>query len=44
MAEQLSQMFKLAKRRAGITEKFPPLSRDLFRRPLVANEQLALFG
>jgi DNA repair photolyase len=34
MAEQLSQMFDLAKRRAGYpTEAFPPLSKDHFRRP-----------
>ena len=44
MAEQLSQMFDVAKRRAGITEKFPPLSRDQFRRPLGPNQQMALFG
>ena len=42
-AEQLSQMFDLAKRRAGITEKFPPLNRDLFRRPLQPNQQFGLF-
>jgi DNA repair photolyase len=43
MAEQLGQMFDVAKRRAGITEKLPPLSKDLFRRPLQNNEQLPLF-
>lgn len=42
-AEQLSQMFDVAKRRAGITEKLPPLSKELFRRPLQNNEQLPLF-
>jgi DNA repair photolyase len=42
-AEHLSQMFDLGKRRAGITEKLPPLSRDLFRRPLRPNEQLRMF-
>jgi DNA repair photolyase len=42
-AEQLSQMFDLAKRRVGITEKFPPLNRDLFRRPLQPNQQFGLF-
>jgi hypothetical protein len=33
IADQLSQMFELARRRAGIAEKLPPLSKDLFRRP-----------
>lgn len=43
LAEQLESMFVLARRRAGITESFPELRRDLFQRPLRANEQLALF-
>jgi DNA repair photolyase len=43
LAEQLSQMFDLAKRRAGITEKFPPLSRDHFRRPVRAGGQMELW-
>lgn len=33
MAEQLSQMFDVAKRRAGIVETLPPLRKDLFQRP-----------
>jgi DNA repair photolyase len=43
IAEQLSQMFDIAKRRVGITAELPPLSKDLFRRPLQPNEQLGLF-
>ena len=33
LAEQLSSLFDIAKRRAGITAELPPLSKDLFRRP-----------
>ncbi|MEA2711433.1 MAG: hypothetical protein QOF78_4034 [Phycisphaerales bacterium] len=33
MAEQLSNLFDVAKRRAGITAELPPLSKDHFRRP-----------
>jgi len=32
-ADYLEKMFDLAKRRAGLDEELPPLSRDLFRRP-----------
>jgi DNA repair photolyase len=33
LADQLSSLFDVARRRAGITEEFPPLSKDQFRRP-----------
>jgi len=33
MAEQLSSLFDVAKRRAGITAELPPLSKEHFRRP-----------
>ena len=41
MAEHLEQMFTIAKRRAGITAKLPPLSKELFRRP--AGPQMTLW-
>ena len=40
-ADHLEQLFEVAKRRAGIVEKLPPLSRDLFQRP---GGQMNLWG
>jgi DNA repair photolyase len=44
VAEQLSQLFDMARRRAGMPDSLPPLSRDRFRRPARANEQMPLWG
>jgi DNA repair photolyase len=41
IADQLEQMFEVAKRRAGITAKLPPLRKDLFQRP--AGPQMTLW-
>jgi DNA repair photolyase len=41
-AEQMHELFELAKRRAGITRRWPDLSTAHFRRP-AASPQLALF-
>lgn len=43
-AEQISAMFKLAVRRAGLDNPFPELSTERFRRPVRPNDQLPLFG
>lgn len=43
-AEQISAMFKLAVRRAGLDNPFPELSTEHFRRPRVSGAQLDLFG
>jgi DNA repair photolyase len=42
-AEQMGAMFEMARRRAGIPESSPPLSKEHFRKPLVEHEQLGLF-
>jgi DNA repair photolyase len=42
MAEQLGKLFDVAKRRAGLTEDMPPLSKDLFHRP--SGPQMTLWG
>ncbi len=44
LADQFEQMFKLAKRKAGLDGEFPELSKSEFRRPLRAGDQLGLFG
>jgi DNA repair photolyase len=41
-ADQLKKMFELAKRRAGITGRFPPLSTAAFRKP--APDQMDLWS
>jgi DNA repair photolyase len=41
MAEQLAALFDVARRRAGISEKLPPLSKDKFQRP--AGPQMTLW-
>lgn len=43
-AEQISTMFKLAVRKAGLDKPFPPLSTEHFRRVPGAGGQLDLFG
>lgn len=43
-AEQISTMFKLAVRKAGLDQPFPPLSTEHFRRVPGAGGQLDLFG
>lgn len=43
-AQQMSAMFKLAVRRAGLDHPFPALSVEHFRRPARAGAQLPLFG
>jgi DNA repair photolyase len=43
-AEQISVMFKLAVRKAGLDNPFPALSTEHFRRPVGPNDQLPLFG
>lgn len=43
-AEQISTMFKLAVRKAGLDNPFPPLSTEHFRRVPGAGGQLDLFG
>ena len=43
MAEHLRAVFEMGKKRAGITGSFPELSKEHFRRPLRANEQMALW-
>ena len=43
-AEQISAMFKLAVRKAGLDNPFPALSTEHFRRPVGPNDQLSLFG
>ncbi|MBI2357973.1 MAG: PA0069 family radical SAM protein [Deltaproteobacteria bacterium] len=40
-AEQMAELFRLACKKAGITERHPPLSTDHFRRP--STSQLGLF-
>lgn len=42
-AEQLSAMFDLARRRAGLDLPFPSLSTAAFRRPIRAGDQMMLF-
>ena len=42
-AEQISSLFKISKRKAGIPGGFPSLSIDAFRRP-PADGQISLFG
>jgi DNA repair photolyase len=43
-AKQISTMFELAKRKAGLDKPFPALSTKHFRRPARPNGQLPLFG
>lgn len=43
-AQQISTMFKLAVRKAGLDKPFPPLSTEHFRRVHGAGGQLDLFG
>lgn len=43
-AKQISAMFELAKRKAGLDKPFPSLSTEHFRRPVESNGQLDLFG
>ena len=42
-ADQISMRFKLARRRLGLAEERLALRNDLFERPIVTGEQLALF-
>ena len=42
-AEQISDMFQLARRKAGLDKPFPNLSTAAFRRPIASGAQLSLF-
>lgn len=42
-AEMVARRFAIAARRLGLAAKLPPLRTDLFRRPVRAGDQLALF-
>ncbi|MXX89178.1 MAG: PA0069 family radical SAM protein [Boseongicola sp. SB0677_bin_26] len=42
-AEMVARRFSIAARRLGLAAKLPPLRTDLFRRPVRAGDQLALF-
>lgn len=42
-ANQFEQIFKLARRKAGLDQPFPNLTKDAFRRPPRAGDQMSLF-